>query len=191
MIKLYGGKFSRASIVQWYLEELGVPYEFVLLDMKAGEHRQPEFLAINPMGKVPAIQDDNYTLWESGAILLYLAQKYDLNYPKTPEKQAELYQWVIFANATLLPGLFIESTREKEAINLLTPLSDRFLKETFMLGEVFSVADAAMGSALGYIPLMVKLDLSPYPGVEAYLKRIAERPAYQKAILEPRKALAQ
>jgi glutathione S-transferase len=60
-----------------------------------------------------------------------------------------------------------------------------------MLGEVFSVADAAMGSALGYIPLMVKLDLSPYPGVEAYLKRIAERPAYQKAILEPRKALTQ
>lgn len=56
MLKLYGGARSRASIVQWYLEELGVPYEFVMLDMQAGEHRQPEFLTINPIGKVPAIE---------------------------------------------------------------------------------------------------------------------------------------
>lgn len=186
MLKLYGGARSRASIVQWYLEELGVPYEFVMLDMQAGEHRKPEYLAINPMGKVPAIQDGDYNLWESGAILLYLAQKYDLNYPKTPEKQAELYQWIIFANATLLPGIFIESTREKEAVNLLTPLSDRFLQQTFVLGETFTVADAAIGSALGYIPLMIQLNLSPYPGVEAYIQRIAARPAYQKAIIQRR-----
>lgn len=73
MLKLYGGARSRASIVQWYLEELGIPYEFVLLDMQAGEHLLPEFLAINPIGKVPAIADGNFTLWESGAILLYLA----------------------------------------------------------------------------------------------------------------------
>jgi glutathione S-transferase len=77
MLKLYGGARSRASIVQWYLEELGVPYEFVLLNMmEKGEHLQPEFLAINPMGKVPAIVDGDFKLWESGAILLYLAQKH-------------------------------------------------------------------------------------------------------------------
>lgn len=67
MLKLYGGARSRASIVKWYLEELAIPYEFVLLDMQAGEHRQPEFLAINPMGKVPAIADGDFYLWESGA----------------------------------------------------------------------------------------------------------------------------
>ena len=76
MLKLYGGVRTRAFIVQWYLEELGVPYEFVLLDLEAGEHRQPEFLAINPMGKVPAIVDGEFPLWESGAILLYIAEKY-------------------------------------------------------------------------------------------------------------------
>ena len=70
-MKLYGGAQSRAAIVRWYLEELGIPYEFVLLDMKAGEHRQPDFLGINPMGKVPAITDGEFKLWESGAILLY------------------------------------------------------------------------------------------------------------------------
>ncbi len=62
MIKLYGGARSRASIVQWYLEELAIPYEFVLLDMQAAEHLKPEFLAINPMRKVPAIADGDFYL---------------------------------------------------------------------------------------------------------------------------------
>jgi glutathione S-transferase len=57
MIKLYGGARSRASIVRWYLEELAIPYEFVLLDMSAGEHVQPDFLKLNPFGKVPTIVD--------------------------------------------------------------------------------------------------------------------------------------
>lgn len=70
MLKLYGGARSRASIVQWYLEEIEIPYEFVMLKMEAGEHRQPEYLGINPMGKVPAIADGDFQLWESGAILL-------------------------------------------------------------------------------------------------------------------------
>ena len=63
MLKLYGGARSRASIVQWYLEELEIPYQFVLLDMQAGKHKEPEFLAINPMGKVPAIIDGDFKLW--------------------------------------------------------------------------------------------------------------------------------
>lgn len=182
MLKLYGGARSRASIVKWYLEELQLPYEFVQLDMQAGAHKQPEFLAINPMGKVPAITDGDFSLWESGAILLYLAQKYDPTYPTPPEKQAELYQWVLFANATLSTGVFVESVREKEGPQLLTPLSDRLQQQTFMLGESFSVADVAVGSVLTYIPLMLKLDLSPYPGVIAYSQRLSERSAFQKAM---------
>ena len=63
MLKLYGGARSRASIVQWYLEEIQVPYEFVKLDMQAGEHLKPEYLAINPVGKVPAIVDGDFQLW--------------------------------------------------------------------------------------------------------------------------------
>jgi len=71
VLKLYGGARSRASIVKWYLEEIGVPYEFVMLDMQAGAHLGPEYLEINPIGKVPAIVDGDFKLWESGAILLY------------------------------------------------------------------------------------------------------------------------
>lgn len=181
MLKLYGGARSRASIVQWYLEELGVPYEFVLLDMQAGEHRQPGYLSINPIGKVPAIVDGDFKLWESGAILLYLAQKYG-NLSSSLEEQAIINQWIIFGNATLGPGIFVEANREREMPNLMTALNQILEKQPFLLGDSLTVADVAVGSVLAYIPMMLKLDLSAYPAVVDYIKRISERPAFQKAI---------
>lgn len=181
MLKLYGGARSRASIVQWYLEELGVPYEFIMLDMQAGEHRQPTFLAINPIGKVPAIVDGDFQLWESGAIVFYLAQKYG-NMPPSIEEQAKINQWILFGNATLGPGIFVEANREREMPKLMTALNQILEKQPFLLGDEFSVADVAVGSILAYIPLMLKLDLSNYPAVVDYTKRLAERPAFQKAM---------
>ncbi|WP_341527629.1 glutathione S-transferase family protein [Nostoc sp. UHCC 0302] len=181
MLKLYGGVRSRASIVHWYLEELQVPYEFIKLDLQAGEHRQPEFLAINPFGKVPAIVDGDFQLWESGAILLYLADKYSKN-PLSPEQSAVYAQWVLFANATLGPGIFQEASREAETPRLLTPLNEILDRQPFLLGNEFSVADVAVGSILNYISMLLKLDLSPYPAVLNYIKLLSERPAFQKSI---------
>ena len=181
MLKLYGGARSRASIVKWYLEEIGVPYEFVMLDMQAGAHLQPDFLEINPIGKVPAIADGDFKLWESGAILLYLAQKYG-KMPASLEEQAQIVQWVMFANATLGPGIFVEASRDRETPRLLKPLNDIFEKQPFLTGSEFGVADAAVGSILCYIPMMLKLDLSAYPAVLDYMKRISERPAFKGAI---------
>jgi glutathione S-transferase len=181
MLKLYGGDRSRASIVHWYLEELGVPYEFVKLDMQAGEHRQSEFLAINPMGKVPAILDGDFHLWESGAILLYLAEKYG-KMPSSVEERAKIAQWVLFANSSLSTGIFVEANRERELPRLMTPLNEILEQQPFILGNEFTVADVAVGSVLGYIPIMLKLDLSAYPAVLNYIKQIAERPAFQKSI---------
>ncbi|MCL6752239.1 glutathione S-transferase family protein [Nostoc sp. CCCryo 231-06] len=181
MLKLYGGARSRASIVHWYLEELGIPYEFIKLDMQAGEHLQPAYLAINPAGKVPAIVDGDFKLWESGAILLYLADKYSKT-SLSPEERAVFYQWVLFANATLGPGIFVEASREREMPRLLTPLNEIFSKQAFLLGDEFTVADVAVGSILSYIPIMLKLDLSSYPEVLNYIKQLSERPAFQKSI---------
>jgi glutathione S-transferase len=70
MLKLYGLAWSRATIVRWYLEELAIPYDFVLLDMGNGEHLKEPFTKINPFGKVPAIVDGDLSFYESGAILL-------------------------------------------------------------------------------------------------------------------------
>lgn len=181
MLKLYGGARSRASIVQWYLEELQVPYEFILLDMQAGGHRQPEFLAINPMGKVPAIVDGDFQLWESGAILLYLAQKYG-NLSTSLETLSQINQWIIFANATLGPGIFVEANRDREMPKLMTPLNQILAKQQFLLGDEFNVADVAVGSLLCYIPMLLQLDLSEYPAVVDYMKRLSERPAFQKVM---------
>jgi len=181
VLKLYGGARSRASIVKWYLEEIGVPYEFVMLDMQAGAHLQPEYLEINPIGKVPAIADGDFKLWESGAILLYLAQKHG-KMSDNLEQQAQIVQWVIFANATLGPGIFVEASRDRETPRLLKPLNEIFEKQPFLMGDEFGVADAAVGSMLAYIPMMLKLDLSAYPAVVDYIKRITERPAFKSAI---------
>lgn len=181
MLKLYGGAMSRASIIKWYLEELQLPYEFVQLDLQAGEHLKPEYLNINPMGKVPAIIDGDVQLWESGAILLYLNDKYGKT-SLSPEQRATFYQWVVFANATLGPGIFTEATRERELPRLFTPLNEIFQRQPFLLGDEFTVADVAVGSILAYIPMMLKLDLSAYPAVLDYIKRMSERPAFQKGV---------
>lgn len=181
MLKLYGGARSRASIIQWFLEELGVPYEFVLLDMQAGEHQQSDYLAINPIGKVPAIVDGDFKLWESGAILLYLEDKY-AQPSLSPEQRAVQNQWIVFANATLGPGVFVEATREREMPRLMTALNGVLSQRSFLVGDRFSAADAAVGSLLAYIPMMLKLDLSAYPAVVDYTKHMTERPAFQKTI---------
>jgi glutathione S-transferase len=176
MIKLYGGARSRASIVRWYLEELAIPYEFILLDMAAGEHLQPDFFKINPFGKVPAIVDGDLALFESGAILLYLNQKYSKT-ELSIEQQAIFAQWTLFGNSTLATGVFVEASRERELPKLMPPLEAILAKQSYILGDEFSVADVAVGSILIYIPLMLKLDLSAYPAVVNYIDRISNRPA--------------
>lgn len=181
MLKLYGGQRSRASIVQWYLEELDAPYEFVSMDMEAGEHRQPDFLAINPIGKVPAIVDGETKLWESGAILMYLADKHG-QLPESASGRGAIAQWVLFANATLGPGMFVEAFREKETPRLLGPLNSILAQQPFLMGDDFTVADVAVGSMLAYIPLMLKMGFDDYPHVADYVKRITERPAFMKTI---------
>lgn len=181
MLKLYGGPRTRASIPQWYLEELQVPYEYVSLNLQAGEHRQLEYLAINPMGKVPAIVDGSFKLWESGAILLYLADKYDPNVT-TPEQRAEIAQWVLFANATLGPGIFVEANRAREMPRLLSFLNQHLEQRTFLVDDRFSAADVAVGSFLAYMPLMLNLGFEEYRAIDSYLKRLTERPGLQKSI---------
>jgi glutathione S-transferase len=180
MLKLYGGARSRASVVQWYLEELAVPYEFVMLDMQAGEHLQPAFLAINPFGKVPAIVDGDLKLWESGAILLYIAHKY--GGVTDPDELAVMNQWILFANATMGPGVFMEASREKEFPRLMAPLNQRLEQSSFLSGEQLGVIDIAVGSYLAYIPMMLKIDFSQYPAIAQYVQRLSERPAFQKTI---------
>ena len=181
MLKLYGGSRSRASIIKWYLEEIGLEYEFILLDMEEKEHLQPPFLKLNPMGKVPVIVDQDITLWESGAILLYLAEKYGQEIYSLVQRSI-VNQWILFANSTFSTGLFIESNRDREMPKLLPPLENIFQEHQFLLGEKFTVADVALGSMLAYTQILFKLDLSDYPHINKYIQKIAQRPAFKNTI---------
>lgn len=180
-LKLYGGTRSRASIIQWYLEEIDLEYEYILIDMTEKEHLQAAFLELNPMGKVPVIVDGDFKLWESGAILLYLAEKYGKEIDSLEEKSI-INQWILFANSTLATGLFIEANREKEMSNLLPPLENILKHNSYLLGEKFTVADVAVGSMLAYTQILLKLDLSNYPAITNYIQNITQRPAFMNTI---------
>jgi len=181
-LQLYGGAYTRSAMIKWYLAELAVPYEYQELDIRAGDHLKPEYLAINPMGKLPAIVDGEFKLWESGAILLYLTNKYNQMGDGDRQKQAEIIQWVLFANATLGPGLFLEDRRQKEMPRLLQPLSQIFQKQSFLIGSELTVADVAVGYYLYMAQLLLKLDYSEYPAVVAYLDNLSKRPAFQTTV---------
>jgi len=112
---------------------------------------------------------------------LYLAEKHG-HLPESLEKRSEITQWVLFGNATLGPGIFIEASRDRAMSQLLPPLNEIFNRQPFLLGNELTVADVAVGSLLAYVPIMLKLDLSEYPAVVDYIKRLSERPAFQKTI---------
>jgi hypothetical protein len=95
-----------------YLQELGVEAELVQLDMKAKDHKAPAFVQKFPFGKLPALSDGEFDLFESGALLLYLADKYaDKSGIDTPQKRATAAQWVLFSNSTLANAIFVEQFR--------------------------------------------------------------------------------
>ena len=106
MIKLYGQTRSRANRCLWALEEIGVPYELVPIDTNKGENDKPEFLAINPNGRIPALVDGDLKLFESMAINLYLARKYGKDlWPSTEAGEAHALQWSFWGTAEVEPFL--------------------------------------------------------------------------------------
>ena len=103
MMKLYGFGPTRSLRALWGLKELGLEFEFIPVNLQAGEHRRPEFLALNPAGKVPVLVDGDLVLTESAAIVLYLAEKYPEKklMPTRLEQRAQVYRWVLFAMTEL------------------------------------------------------------------------------------------
>jgi glutathione S-transferase len=188
-LTLYGSARSRASMPRWYMEEKGIAYTWQPLDLEAGEHRQAPFTAINPFGKVPALVDDDpalpggrLQLFESGAILLYLAERHGGECSDAAERGLA-QQWVLFANATLATALFVPSSREREFPRLMDVLDGLLAGGRPLMGEQWGVADCAVHAYLAYLPIFFpQLDLSPYPNVQATISATQQRPAYQRVM---------
>ncbi len=182
MLKIYGGARSQAAIIRWYLEELRVPYEFILIDLQIGQQQHPDFLAINPFGKVPTIVDEGFKLWESGAILLYLAEKYD-TVAATPEKRAKLAQWILFTMTTLKRVLYRTNEPGEKESRLISALNQYLESHSFLMDKQFSAADVAMGAQFAYILFRLNIDYRQeieYAAIAAYFRQLTERPAFQK-----------
>jgi len=203
-IKLYSWPFSSGTRVAWALEELGIPYEYIALDAKKQQHLAPEYLAVNPHGKVPALVDGSQTFFESGAILLHLGTKYGVEKNLFPagggQARADAVSWTVWAMTELGPymmqylyhGLdtpvsFKKEDRSKAAGDYslmhfnrqLEVLEARLGKQEYLLGA-FTLADIAAASWLA-IGGMFGLKLDRHPRVAAWCKRCAERPAFKRA----------
>jgi glutathione S-transferase len=197
-LKIYGVARSRAFRTLWMAGELGIPYELVKVDFAGGGTRRPEFLAINPNGHVPAIDDDGFRLWESMAINLYLAKKYSGGglYPHSLTDEAQVWQWSFWgmteverpALTALLNRIGPEDRRDAAAADeaeraLAVPLKvlDQAVTDApFLVGRDFTVADLNVASILAWAR-QGRVNLAPFPRAEAWLKRCHDRPAAQAA----------
>jgi glutathione S-transferase len=194
-LTLYGAPRSRASLVRWYLEEKGLPYTSVLIDLAAGAQRESAYLAINPFGKVPALVDDAFSLadgrplalFESGAILLHLAEHHARE-SASPAWRSLTAQWVLYANATLGPAMMAAATRPQELqrqLGVLDPLlaGGRSVMASLVESPAWGAADCAVQAYLAYLPMFCKdLDLSPFPAVQATISATMARASYQSAM---------
>lgn len=198
MLTLYHVPLSRSLRVRWLLEELGLPYQ--LETRSFAELKRPEHLALHPLGKVPALADGDVVLYESGAILQHLLERYGEGRlepkPGTPERSL-YWQWFHYAEASVTPplGLIVRHTvllpeaeripavavwARAQAAQMLAPVERALAGRSWLLPEL-SAADLMMGYSVKLASLL-RLTGDATPNLTAYLARCEERPAYQRAV---------
>jgi glutathione S-transferase len=198
-VKLYGFPFSpNTRRVLFMLHEVNAPHEFVPVDLTQGEHRTPEYLALNPNGRVPCLVDQDFILWESNAILQYLAARFPEHHlgGERPRERADIACWLflnaahlgpavahIFAHTMRLPEekripALVESARA-ELARCFGVLEGKLAQSPWLAGTNFTIADISVAATTSVAP-MLGIDLSPYPSLAAWDRRVAERPAYRK-----------
>ncbi len=198
MIKIYGIAVSRTARPMWALEELGLPYQVETVDWRKGDQHKPEFLKLNPMARIPALQDGDVFMTESLAITLYIAQRYGTGklWPADEPSRARVLQWSMWAATELEPVAYtmmreLMKKPEEQDLKVLNacranmkPLMDYlsiYLSQTpHILGEAFTLADLQVAIVLDYANPRSKFDLSPWPSVAKWHEACHNRHAYQR-----------
>jgi glutathione S-transferase len=183
--------FTRAATVVWMLEEVGVPYTLHFVDVSRGEQKSPELLALNPMGKLPVLQDDEIVVTETAAIGLYLADRYAPGRlaPRMEEDDRGAYlRWSLFAPSVVEPGAMAQAAGWAykpgqagwgEHTAMLASMEHAVARGDWLLGDRFSMADVIFGGTLRY---MLRFGMiAATPGFIAYADRLGDRPAFQRA----------
>ncbi len=190
-VVFYHNPQSRSRIVRWMLEETGAPYEISMVDFKTGEHKSPAFLAINPMGKLPAIRHRGVVVTEVSAICAYLADAFPSAGLAPPvAERAAYYRWLFFGAGTLEYALTDRmlgrpAPERPQALgygsfaDTLNAIEAGLKPGPWLLGDAFSAADVFLGSQLGFA--LRPGVFEPSAAVAAYVARCQARPAAQRA----------
>ncbi|MCA0274284.1 MAG: glutathione S-transferase family protein [Proteobacteria bacterium] len=199
MIRLHHVPFSRSFRILWLMNEMGLEFEVTEYSITDGSLRKPDYLAKSPAGRVPALEIDGITLFESGAITEYLCEtRPDHGLGRTPghPERAAFLEWLHYAEtmAHLIANLNLQwvflrdpamrspTLLKMEARRLaltLAPLEATLARQDYLLASGFSGADTMLGYNLLAVPHFVRLD--PYPAIRAYIDRIARRPGHVAA----------
>lgn len=177
--------------VKLFLTLLDIPFEVVELNMKAGDNRKPEYLALNPFGQVPTIQDGELTLFDSNAILVYLARRYgDASWlPDDPIGAAAVQRWLSLAAGQIAYGPCTarlvtvfgaphdHETAKKVAVKLFDAIEQELANKPFAAGDHVTIADIAAHTYIAHAP-EGGVSLEPYPNIRAWLRRVEALPRF-------------
>lgn len=199
MLKLHGFPMSpNTRRALFALEEVGAAYELVAVDLMTGAQKAPSYLALNPTGRVPTLVDGDFVLWESSAILEYLAARYPDKKlgGQSPRDTGEIARWMFMNAAHLSPNvarIFAHTIRLPEEQRIVRLVAegreevDRSLRAIAQrlagreyLADRFTLAEIAIAPTLSAAP-MLGIDLGRFDGVAAWMQRITARPAWRKA----------
>ncbi|MCQ4270055.1 MULTISPECIES: glutathione S-transferase family protein [Pseudomonas] len=195
MYKVYGDfRSGNCYKVKLILNLLGKPYEWVTVDILNGGTKSPEFLALNPNGKIPVLQlEDGTTLWESNAILNFLADGSDL-LPTEPRLRTQVLQWQFFEQYSHEPFVAVarrikwlegmpEARREEyegkliDGYHAFAVMEQQLQRTPYLVGEQYTIADIAL-YAYTHIADEGGFDLAGFPAIQAWMKRVASHPRH-------------
>jgi glutathione S-transferase len=192
-LTLYHASPSRSSVTLWMLEEIGEPYDIKMLDLGKGDQQRPDYLAINPMGKVPAIKHGDAVVSESAAICTYLADAFPragLNVPIGDPRRGAYLKWLFFGPGVLEPAVTDRAFPRKEEPRrgtlgygdfetVMNVLSKAVTPGPFLLGEQFTAADVLIGANIRW-GMLFKL-IPERKELVDYVARLAARPALARS----------
>ena len=204
MLKIYGADLSTpANKVRFVANYIGLEYEYVQVKVREGEHRKEEYLKVNPVGKIPAIDDGGFCLFESNAIVKYLCQKNDSDlYPKDLKDSASVDQWIDFStihigaaiNRVIFNKVFanfanveVDERSLEDGLNFLhrflPVVENQLSKNKFLAGENVTLADLVLLAAIDPMEI-IEYDLSPYPNLVIWRNGLKEQDFYTKCYKE-------
>lgn len=195
-IKFYYNPQSRAAVTRWALEEAGADYEIIPVGFEAGDTRSPEFLAINPMGKIPTIVlEDGAVLTENGAIIAWLAAAYPdagLSPAAGSPEHGTMLRWLFFCESCFEPALTERMMLKGDAVpkqsagwgdydDVIDTFEKILTPGPYILGDRFSAADIYVSASLGWGTMFGAPRLKESAIIQSYVARATDRPAYQRA----------